>query len=100
MLHLLAPLVPGPRMSMSKLLSLARRYPLVPSMLTYSILYPSANVVQQKCFREKTKETGIDWKEVSRWVGYSPSPVLSSFSSGFGYMEDYVMLPSSTTGSN
>jgi len=42
---------------------------LVPSMLTYSILYPSANVVQQKCFREKTKETGIDWKEVSRfWI--------------------------------
>jgi len=58
-----------PRMPLSKLYSLARRYPLVPSMMTYSVLYPSANVVQQIYFREKTKQTGIDWKEVSRfWI--------------------------------
>jgi len=87
-------------MSLSKLLSFARRYPLVPSMLTYSILYPSANVVQQKCFREKTKETGIDWKEVSRWVSKSSSPVLSSSLSGFGYMGDCFMPPLYTAGSN
>jgi len=56
-------------MPLSKLYSLARRYPLVPSMLTYSILYPSANVVQQVYFRESTRHTGIDWKEVSRfWI--------------------------------
>jgi len=51
-------------------------------MLTYSILYPSANVVQQKCFREKTKETGIDWKEVSRfWIygGLFHAPLVYSW---------------------
>ena len=52
---------------MSKLAVYAKKYPLVPSMLTYSILYPSANIVQQQFFRESTKQTGIDWKEVSRY---------------------------------
>ena len=54
-------------MAMSKLAVYAKKYPLVPSMLTYSILYPSANIVQQHFFRESTKQTGIDWKEVSRY---------------------------------
>eukprot|EP00092_Neocalanus_flemingeri_P015505 GFUD01016784.1.p1 GENE.GFUD01016784.1~~GFUD01016784.1.p1 ORF type:complete len:188 (-),score=24.49 GFUD01016784.1:1-564(-) len=57
-------------MALSKLFSLARRYPLVPSMLTYSVLYPSANVVQQVYFRDTYKQTGIDWKEVSRFLIY------------------------------
>ena len=39
------------------------RYSLLPSMLTYSVLYPSANIVQQKCFREPGP---IDWHEVGR----------------------------------
>ena len=55
-------------MTMSKFAVYARRYPLVPSMVTYSILYPSANLVQQYCFRESTKETGVDWKEVTRYI--------------------------------
>jgi len=57
-------------MTMSKFAVYARRYPLVPSMVTYSILYPSANLVQQYCFRESTKETGVDWKEVTRFCVY------------------------------
>ena len=52
----------------SKFAVLARRYPLVPSMMTYSVLYPSANLLQQYAFRESTKVTGVDWKEVSRLV--------------------------------
>ena len=52
----------------SKFAVLARRYPLVPSMMTYSVLYPSANLLQQYAFRENTKVTGVDWKEVSRLV--------------------------------
>lgn len=40
------------------------RYSLLPSMLTYSVLYPSANIVQQKCFRD---EGPLDWHEVGRW---------------------------------
>jgi len=54
----------------SKFLVLARRYPLVPSMMTYSILYPGANLLQQFAFRENTKVTGIDWREVSRFMIY------------------------------
>ena len=50
----------------SKFLVLARRYPLVPSMMTYSVLYPGANLLQQYAFRENTRIKGIDWKEVSR----------------------------------
>ena len=42
---------------------LTTRYSLLPSMLTYSVLYPSANIVQQKCFREPGP---IDWHEVGR----------------------------------
>merc|ERR1712087_102348 len=34
-------------MMMSKMLASLRRSPLVPSMLTYSVLYPGANFVQQ-----------------------------------------------------
>jgi len=49
-----------------------RRYPVVPSMLTYSVLYPGANVVQQIYFRNR--KTGekykIDWQEVSRFLIY------------------------------
>ena len=56
----------------SKFLVLARRYPLVPSMMTYSILYPGANLLQQYAFRENTKVTGIDWREVSRLVRVNP----------------------------
>ena len=55
-------------MAVSKLAVYARKYPLVPSMVTYSILYPSANLVQQYCFRESTKKTGVDWREVTRFV--------------------------------
>ena len=55
-------------MAVSKLAVYARKYPLVPSMVTYSILYPSANLVQQYCFRESTKTNGVDWREVSRYV--------------------------------
>ena len=55
-------------MTVSKLAVYARRFPLVPSMLTYSVLYPSANLVQQYCFRKSTAETGIDWREVTRSV--------------------------------
>jgi len=54
----------------SKFLVLARRYPLVPSMMTYSVLYPGANLLQQYAFRENTKINGIDWKEVSRYMIY------------------------------
>ena len=43
---------------------LTLRYSLLPSMLTYSVLYPSANIVQQKCFRD---EGPLDWHEVGRW---------------------------------
>lgn len=57
-------------MAVSKLAVYARKYPLVPSMVTYSILYPSANLVQQYCFRESTKRTGVDWKEVTRFMIY------------------------------
>jgi len=60
---------PGTAMAVSKLAVYARRFPIVPSMLTYSVLYPTANLVQQYCFRKSTAETGIDWKEVSRSVG-------------------------------
>ena len=41
----------------------ASRYSLLPSMLTYSVLYPSANIVQQKCFRD---EGPLDLHEVGR----------------------------------
>ena len=44
-------------------LHMTTRYSLLPSMLTYSVLYPSANIVQQKCFREPGP---IDWHEVGR----------------------------------
>lgn len=57
-------------MAVSKLAVYARRFPIVPSMLTYSVLYPSANLVQQYCFRKSTAETGIDWREVSRFCIY------------------------------
>ena len=57
-------------MTRSKLHFLARRYPIVPSMLTYSILYPTANGVQQVYFRETTRHSSIDWKEVSRFSIY------------------------------
>ena len=61
----------------SKFAVLARRYPLVPSMMTYSVLYPSANLLQQYAFRENTKVTGVDWREVSRLVTvlWTPGPV-------------------------
>jgi len=39
-------------------------------MLAYSVLYPGANVVQQKLFRKKSPEEGIDWNEVSRFLVY------------------------------
>jgi len=51
----------------SRMVGLAKRYTLLPSMLTYSVLYPSANVVQQKCFREPGP---IDWHEVGRFLIY------------------------------
>jgi len=51
----------------SKMMYFARKYSLVPSMLTYSVLYPSANVVQQKFFREPGP---IDWHEVGRFFIY------------------------------
>jgi len=54
----------------SKFALLARRYPLVPSMMTYSVLYPGANLLQQYAFRENTKVTGVDWREVSRYMIY------------------------------
>ena len=60
----------------SKFAVLARRYPLVPSMMTYSVLYPSANLLQQYAFRETTKVTGVDWKEVSRSVTVETYSVL------------------------
>jgi len=51
----------------SRMIGLAKRYSLLPSMLTYSVLYPSANIVQQKCFREPGP---IDWHEVGRFLIY------------------------------
>jgi len=39
-------------------------------MMTYSVLYPSANLLQQYAFRESTKVTGVDWREVSRYMIY------------------------------
>ena len=36
-------------------------------MLTYSVLYPSANIVQQKCFRDSEE---LDWQEVGRFLVY------------------------------
>jgi len=57
-------------MAVSKLAVYARRFPIVPSMITYSVLYPTANLLQQYCFRKSTAETGIDWREVSRFCIY------------------------------
>jgi len=55
----------------SKLLRLARRYPLVPSMMTYSVLYPSANLVQQIYFRQQPDGgPQVDWAETSRFLIY------------------------------
>jgi len=51
----------------SRMIGVAKRYSLLPSMLTYSVLYPSANIVQQKCFREPGP---IDWQEVGRFLIY------------------------------
>ena len=59
---------PATTMAVSKLAVYARRFPIVPSMITYSVLYPTANLLQQYCFRKSTAETGIDWREVSRSV--------------------------------
>eukprot|EP00088_Acartia_fossae_P010423 TRINITY_DN15191_c0_g3_i1.p1 TRINITY_DN15191_c0_g3~~TRINITY_DN15191_c0_g3_i1.p1 ORF type:complete len:192 (-),score=20.36 TRINITY_DN15191_c0_g3_i1:158-733(-) len=48
-----------------------RRYPVVPSMITYSFLYPGANYVQQRYFRNhRPGENLIDWKEVTRFCVY------------------------------
>ena len=48
-------------------------------MMTYSVLYPSANLLQQYAFRESTKVTGVDWREVSRSVTVDTcSPPCSS----------------------
>jgi len=52
---------------LSKVMYVARRYSLLPSMLTYSVLYPSANIVQQKCFRDSEE---LDWQEVGRFLVY------------------------------
>ena len=51
----------------SQLFAVFRRYPVVPSMLTYSVLYPGANLVQQKYIRNKNPEDKIDWNEASRY---------------------------------
>ena len=61
----------------SKFALFARRYPLVPSMMTYSVLYPGANLLQQYAFRENTKVTGVDWREVSRLVLVESGKLLS-----------------------
>ncbi|XP_023328780.1 mpv17-like protein isoform X2 [Eurytemora carolleeae] len=54
----------------SQLFAVFRRYPVVPSMLTYSVLYPGANLVQQKYIRNKNPEDKIDWNEASRFLIY------------------------------
>jgi len=57
---------------MARMFSVFNRYPIIPSMMTYSVLYPSANIVQQHLFRthKPGEQKKIDWKEVSRYLIY------------------------------
>ena len=56
---------------LSQVFSACRRYPLVPSMLTYSVLYPGANILQQVYFRDRKPGQGVDWQEASRYLDIS-----------------------------
>ena len=52
---------------MERIMAVFRKYPIIPSMMTYSVLYPSANFVQQKYFRKfQSGEEKIDWQEIKR----------------------------------
>ena len=56
---------------MSRLFRSMKQSGLLPSMLTYSVLYPGANAVQQAYFRKDQNNvvrgwTNVDWKEVAR----------------------------------
>ena len=54
---------------MERIMAVFRKYPIIPSMMTYSVLYPSANFVQQKYFRKyKPGEEKIDWQEIKRYT--------------------------------
>lgn len=59
--------------TVSRLVRSLRESKLVPNMLTFGVLFPSANVMQQVYFRHGGKLDGIkrvDWKEVSRFTLY------------------------------
>jgi len=49
------------------MMSLLQKYPVIPNMVTFGLLFPSANIIKQTCF-EKHKE--LDWKEVTRFSIY------------------------------
>ena len=58
-------------MSLSKLMSMLQKYPVIPSMVTFGLLFPGANVIQQTCFKKQhagSKE--VDWGEVTRFSIY------------------------------
>jgi len=70
-------------MSLSKLKSLLSRYPVVPSMVAFGVLFPSANVIQQTCFQKKPPGSQVlDLKEVTRFSLYGglfAAPVIHNW---------------------
>merc|ERR1712106_980007 len=60
-------------------------------MLTYSVLYPAANALQQVCFRHKeeiqikNRVQMIDWKEVSRYIEVMVDSLKSKYNSKYSH---------------
>ena len=58
-------------MSLSKLMPLLQKYPVIPSMVTFGLLFPGANIIQQTCFKKHNPGSNeVDWGEVTRFSIY------------------------------
>ena len=61
------------RMSLSKLITLVQKHPVIPSMATFGLLFPGANIVQQiffKKYKAEHEQRVMDWSEVRRFSLY------------------------------
>jgi len=58
-------------MSLPKLLAMLKKHPIVPSMVSFSLLFPGANLIQQTCFKKhESRSVMVDWGEVGRFSLY------------------------------
>jgi hypothetical protein len=85
-------------MSLSKVMAVVRRYPVVTTSLTFGILFPTANVIQQTCF--KKAEAGgsetLDWAEVARFTVYGGifhGPLIHNWVNFISKMIPWTTLP-------